>query len=246
MEQALADADRAVALAPELPDGHVVRGISRLSFKKDWAGAQADFEKALALSPGDSQVQIAYGRLMIAMGRVPEAIAASRKAVELDPLSSNAWDQLGRLHYGMGRYPDARQALDRALEISPDGDRARYHRGVTSLLEGKPLEALPFFRARGSAYGGVGIAMAQFSLGHARESQQAHDRLSGESAAGGAYQIAEVHAWRGDRDRAFAWLDRAAAQNDGGLNFLKLDPLISPLRTDPRYAALLAKLGLPP
>jgi serine/threonine-protein kinase len=245
MEQALADADRAVALAPELPDGHVVRGISRLSFKKDWAGAQADFEKALALSPGDSQVQIAYGRLMIAMGRVPEAIAASRKAVELDPLSSNAWDQLGRLHYAMGRYPDARQALDRALEISPDGDRARYHRGVTSLLEGKPLEALPFFRARGSAYGGVGIAMAQFSLGHARESQQALEDAIARYAQGAAYQIAEAYAWRGEKDKAFEWLDRAYDQHDGGLTFIKTDPLVASLVGDPRYVALMRKMGLP-
>ncbi len=245
-EQSRGYADQAIALAPELVDGYVVRGTGRLSFKKDWSGAQADFEKAIALSPGDANVQVGYGRMMIAMGRVPEAISASRKATELDPLSSVAWDQLGRLYYGVGQYPAAAKALDRGLEISPEADRVRFHRGVTSLLAGKPEEALGFFQHTGSAYGGVGIAMAEHSLGHARESQQALDKEIAEYAQGAGYQIAEVYAWRGEKDKAFEWLYRAYAQHDGGLTFIKTDPLVASLVSDPRYAALMKKMGLPP
>ncbi len=245
-EQSRADADQAVALAPELVDGYVARGTGRLSFKKDWSGAQADFAKALALSPGDADVQVGYGRMMIALGRVPEAIAASRKATELDPLSSIAWDQLGRLYYGVGKYPAAAKALDRALEITPASGRARYHRGVTSLLAGQLEDALRLFRQTGAAYGGVGVAMAQFSLGHARESQQALDQEIAQYAQGAGYQIAEAYAWRGEKDKAFEWLDRAYAQHDGGLTFIKSDPLVASLLADPRYAALMGKMGLPP
>ncbi len=246
MEQALADADHAISLAPELADGYVARGIARLSFRKDWAGAQADLGKALALNPGDTKVQAGYTRMMIALGRVPDAIAAARKASELDPLSSTAWDLVGRLYYASAQYPAAAEALDRALEISPDASRARYHRGVTSLLAGKPAEALAYFQHTGDGYGQAGVAMAEFSRGHARESQQALDQQIAEYAQGSAYQIAEVYAWRGEKDKAFEWLNRAIDQNDGGLTFIKTDPLIASLVKDPRYAALLTRMGLPP
>lgn len=245
MDRALADAGKAISLAPDLSDGYVSRGTGRLSFKKDWAGAQADFAKALALNPGDSSVQVAFGRMMIALGRIPEAITASRKATELDPLSSFSWDQLGRLYYAVGKYPAAAQALDRALEISPDSDMARFHRGVTSLLAGKAEEALAIFRKTGSAYGGAGIAMAEYTLGHASESEQALDQEIATYGQGAGYQIAEAYAWRGEKDKAFEWLDRAYAQHDGGLTFIKADPLLASVQGDHRFAAFLRKMGLP-
>ena len=245
MAQALADGSKAIALAPELVDGYVARGISRLAFKKDWGGAQADFEKALALNPGDSGVQVGYGRLMIALGRVPEAIAATRKATALDPLSANSWAQLGRLLNVTGQYPGARNALDRALEISPESEYSVFHRGMTDLLDGKAQQALPAFRKVVSAYSGAGIAMAEYSLGHARQSQQALDREIAVYSQGAAYQVAEVYAWRGEKDKAFEWLDRAHAQHDGGLSFIKADPLMASLRSDPRFPAFLEKIGLP-
>jgi TolB-like protein/cytochrome c-type biogenesis protein CcmH/NrfG len=244
MQQAMATADKAVTMAPELPDGYVTRGINRLSFNKDWAGAQADLEKALALNSSDSAAQIGYGRLLIALGKLPEAIAASRKSVDLDPLSAVAWSQHGRFLNASGQFTFARQALSRALEISPESEYSLFHLGETDLLEGKAQDALASFRQAG-AYGPAGMAMAQYSLGHATESQQALNEQIAKYAQGAAYQVAEVYAWRGEKDKAFEWLDRAYAQHDGGLSFFKADPLIAKLRSDPRYAAMLKKLGLP-
>jgi tetratricopeptide (TPR) repeat protein len=222
-----------------------VRGTSRLTFKRDWAGAEADFRKALALSPGASEVQGSYGRILIARGRVPEAIAASRKAIALDPLSADAWSQLGRLLNAVGQYGEARQALDRALEINPDSNIALFHRGMNSQLQGQYQEALAIYQRTGGGYGGAGVAMAEHSLRHGAESQQALNQEIAQFAQGAGYQIAEVYAWRGEPDQAFAWLERAYAQRDGGLTFIKADPLMKPLLRDPRFAALLAKLGLP-
>ncbi|MEO7938553.1 MAG: hypothetical protein ABIR55_08010, partial [Burkholderiaceae bacterium] len=76
-------------------------------------------------------------------------------------------------------------------------------------------------------------------------SQQALQQEIGKVDHQAAYQVAEAYAWRGQKDKAFEWLDRAFALNDGGLSFLKSDPLMASLVTDPRYAALLKKLGLP-
>ena len=88
--------------------------------------------------------------------------------------------------------------------------------------------------------------MAEHTLGNAGESQRALDELIAKYAHDSAFQIAEVYAWRGEADKAFEWLERAYVQHDGGLAFIKPDPLFQGLHTDPRYAAMLKKLGLPP
>ena len=87
--------------------------------------------------------------------------------------------------------------------------------------------------------------MAEHSLGHARESQQALDELCAKYAQEAAYQVAEAHAWRCEKDKAFEWLERAYQQRDGGLDYLKYDPLLASLRGDARYRALLRKMKLP-
>jgi len=245
MADALASAETAIRLSPGLPDGYLPRGILRMIFKRNWSGAEADFDKALALNPGDSAVQIAHGRLMIALGRLPEAIAAARKGVELDPLSPGAWVDLGRYLNADHQLAPAREALNRSLEISPESNYTLYHLGENALLAGKPEEALQVFRNTHGGYALAGVAMAEFSLGHAKESQHAIDGQIADFANGAAYQIAEAFAWRGDKDKAFEWLDRAYAQRDGGFTFIQGDPLIANLYEDPRYKAILAKLGLP-
>ena len=87
--------------------------------------------------------------------------------------------------------------------------------------------------------------MAEPTLGDAKASQQALDQLIASDAADAAYQIAEVYAWRGEKDRAFEWLERAYRQLDGGLASIKIDPLLASLRTDPRFTALLRRLNFP-
>jgi serine/threonine-protein kinase len=87
--------------------------------------------------------------------------------------------------------------------------------------------------------------LVEHTRGHAREAQAALDEVVRQAQHGAAFQIAEIHAWRGDSDRAFEWLDRAYAQRDAGVSFTKQSILFKSLRKDPRYAAFLKKLGLP-
>jgi serine/threonine-protein kinase len=243
-ERALDSARKAIELAPNLADGYVVRSFARVSYQRDWAGARADLEKALALNPSNSGAVISYARLMAAHGRLPEAIAASKKATEIDPILSLGWIQVGRYLAASGRLDEARPALDRALAISPDSDYARTHLGIVQLLTGDAAGAAATFRKTGGGYGSTGVAMAQFTLGDMAASQAALDESIARYAQASAYQIADAYAWRGESDKAFEWLDRAYAQNDGGLASIKIDPLLAKLRADPRYAAMVAKLGL--
>jgi hypothetical protein len=88
-------------------------------------------------------------------------------------------------------------------------------------------------------------AVALHSMGRRAESQAVLDRMLRGHADDGPFQIATVYAWRGEKEQAFAWLDRAMAARDGGIMDLRLDPLVQGLASDPRFAALLTRLHLP-
>jgi serine/threonine-protein kinase len=245
-QRAQAAAERAIALSPDLADGYAVRGFLRSSITWDWAGAQADFDKALTLDPGNSATQRRYGNLLWYLDRRPEAIVATRKAIELDPLSSGAWGNLGALLIANGQLPEARVALNRAIAINPESNLGNYHLGAVELLEGHAQEALTQFLRAGEPFSQFGRAIAEHTLGHAQEAQQALEELIAKYANGAAYQIADVFGWRGETDKTFEWLERAYAQHDGGIATIKADPLLKSVRGDPRLAAMVKKVGLPP
>ena len=248
LERAQAAADKAVTISPGEADGYAARGYIRFEKHWDWAAAQADYAKALALDPADSTVQRRYGQLLGSLGRLPEAIAATRKATELDPLSEPAWQSLDQLLIASGDSAGASEANRRALEIQPESTYALSDLGTLQLLENKAAEALATFRkvdVERVTFRLAGIAIAEHTLGHEKESQQALEELIAKRAQLSAYQIAEAFAWRGENGKAFEWLERAYQQRDGGLTTIKTDPLLASLSDDPRYKALLRKMNLP-
>ena len=173
-------------------------------------------------------------------------MAQSLRCLEIDPLSSVDWGNLGSYYTELGDFPRARSAFNRALEISPDNDYAAYELGLLELSEGHAEEALRRFEREPDEVRRLrGIAIAQHSLGHRRESDRALNDLVARARDRDPYQVARVHAWRGERERAVEWLERAYAQHDAKLRYLKADPLLRGLRGDPRFTALLRKVGLP-
>jgi TolB-like protein len=244
--RALAAADRAIAIDPVLAEGYEARGFLRFTINWDWAGAEADLSRAFALDPGSYRAYTCYACFLAGLGRLSEALEINKKAIELDPLSADTWFRRSTQLNAAGRLPEARKAATRALEISPEHAFAWFNLGVTSLLEGNPKAALAEFHRASKARREAGVAMAEHDLGHVKESQRALDALVAGYASTNAYQVAEVYAWRGERDAAFTWLERAHAQHDGTLVQLKFDPLLARLRPDPRFAAMLKKMGLPP
>lgn len=245
-QRALAAADRAIAIDPVLAEGYEARGFLRFTINWDWAGAEADLSRAFALDPGSYRAYTCYACFLAGLGRLSEALEINKKAIELDPLSADTWFRRSTQLNAAGRLPEARKAATRALEISPEHAFAWFNLGVTSLLEGNPKAALAEFHRASKARREAGVAMAEHDLGHARESQRALDALIAGYASTNAYQVAEVYAWRGERDAAFTWLERAHAQHDGILVQIKFDPLLTNLHTDPRFAAMVKKMGLPP
>jgi serine/threonine-protein kinase len=250
--QAIAAADRAVALAPDLAESWSARAWMRTSLSWEWEGARADFERALALSPRDANILLRQSHLLAVLGRLPEAIATVRKVIEIDPLYSWGWEWLAAYELGSGRPDRARDAAARALQVAPDHIYARMALGISDVLLGRPQEALAEFqREKSEVLRLSGTAVAQHALGDAAEEQRALDALRARFSETEPYQLAVVYAWRGDRDRALEWLERAVAQRGGRgvsrlrIRWIKSDPLLASVRGDPRYEGALRRMGLP-
>jgi serine/threonine-protein kinase len=184
-------------------------------------------------------------RLYAALGRLPEAMALERKIISFNPDYAEPWILMGFHSVAAGKYAEARVALARALKIRPDDSHASFHLGSSWLLEGKPQAALEAYQRGGGVFRLTGMALALHDAGREPESDELLRTLETRHGHTGAYQVAQVYAWRGDRDQAFAWLERAGEQHDAGLIYLKFDPLMAKLRDDPRYAAWLRRMKLP-
>jgi len=243
LQRASEVADQAVMLAPNAPEGYVARSVIRGDFLWDWTGARADIERALALDPNNAHALADYAELLGKLGMLPQSLATARRAVDVDPLSGEAWETLGSILRNDGQFAAAREAILRTEQLKPQAIHSGNRLAEIELLEGHPEQAMAIaVRAR---FPEIMISLAAYTLGRQDESQHALDTLIRKYPDILAYQIAEAYAWRGEPEQAFVWLDRAYAQHDGGLASLKVDPLLFKLRSDPRYAALLAKMGLP-
>ena len=134
-------------------------------------------------------------------------------------------------------------AWQHALDIYPGARWPNYLVGYLDLKEGQIEDARAHFRATDEPFRLTGTAMVEHILGHAPESEQALDTLKTKYTAGSAFQIAAVYAWRGEKDRAFEWLNRAYDQHDAGMPRLRYDPTLATLHDDSRFAALVKKMG---
>ncbi len=244
--RALEAAEKAVRLGPGLSDAHAVRATLR-AMAWDWQGAEADIARALALDPGDVRALRTRGWLLAAHGRIRESIEVEKRAGGLDPLNPAGWVNLASRHLALGEVGPAREALDLSREISPASQgMGRTQALLASLLSGEGEGALAIAQELPDERSRLwGAALAYHCMGHARASQHALDALASRFGERVAYPIAQVHAFRGAGDQAFAWLDKAFARHEVALESLQFDPLFLALHGEPRYAALLRRMDLP-
>jgi TolB-like protein/DNA-binding winged helix-turn-helix (wHTH) protein/Tfp pilus assembly protein PilF len=239
-------AEKALQLDPGLAEAHAAIGRIKRGYDWDWAGADAAFQKALALEPQNSVVLLGASSLQLSLGRFDEALALNRRAVEVDPLSVVAHMSLGMHAYYAGHQDVAVDAFQKSLAISPEGPETHYLLGLVYLARSQAQQALAEFeKIPAGSERAVGEALAYSALGKKAEADAAIVRLTNDFHEQAAYQIAEVYAFRGEADKAFEWLAIARSHKDAGLAAIKGDPLLKNLYKDPRYAAFLQKMGLP-
>ena len=244
---ALASADKAIALAPDLPNGYVRRGDLRFRVRWDWLGAQADLTRALELDPNKAGTLSVYAPMLFTLGRREQGLAMLRKALASDPLSANLWAVLARHLYmgAAGTRAEAKQAFERSREIDPQLLYVNFQLGNLLLGEGQIDEAIACYQRLPEHLKAAGMAMAEYTRGNEAASRQALAKLEKDFGIGFAFQIAQVHAWRGEKDQAFAALERAYQVHDAGMVRLPFDPGMNPLRDDPRFDELIRKMGFP-
>jgi len=235
--------ERALALDPSVAIAYSVRGRIQRHFDWDWAASEASYKQALALEPGNAHILVSAAWLQGTLGRWDEAVAMARRAVELDPLSEDSHEALVTMLRRAGRLEEARSAYKKWRELNPDlGEEDWY-----DVLRSRPQDALTRAdRREETGWRLHGRALAYHALGRKRESDAALGELI-KKHPDWYYQIAEVYAFRGEVDKAFVWLERAYDRRDPGLApHLKGDLFLKNIRSDPRYAALLQKMQLPP
>jgi TolB-like protein len=243
-QRARAAAERAIALAPSLPDGYWAREKLRTSYEYDWKGGESDLRMALAQDPNDVRVLGEYGAFLATFGRYDEALQKMHQSLALDPLSMPGWLGLAHLQLDLGQLSEAKDSANHVSMIAPDSERASGLNGEVALAEGRYTDVIKGLARSVSAWHQIGTAMAEYSLGHQGASQAALDELIARYGRTLAYQVAEVYGWRGDRDHAFSWLERAIRQHDGGMAYLRHDRYMKSLRTDPRYQSMLRTMNL--
>jgi eukaryotic-like serine/threonine-protein kinase len=245
-ESALAAAEQAVALAPGLAAGYSARGFLRAVYRFDFAGAQSDLDRAVALSPPEAVILHRSAVLLGVLGDLPAAIAAEKEALALDPLSEEICRRLGFFFVANQQFAEARPLYEKALVIAPNSDRALTNLAELDLLENQPQRALALFGQTGiEDFRLAGQAKTEYSLKNLAVSQRALEKLIAHSGKTTSGQIARVYAWRGEKSQALEWAERAYVQRDPGITWLKIDPDFRNLRAEPRYKALLRKMNLP-
>jgi TolB-like protein/DNA-binding winged helix-turn-helix (wHTH) protein/Tfp pilus assembly protein PilF len=237
--------ERALALNPNLPEAYVQMGRIKQQVDFDWAGADASFQRAVVLDPDNPETIRMAGFLAAILGRFDEALPLDRRALDLDPLNAHGWEGLGENEFLMGHLDEAAADCKKSLELNPDIWSSRTFLSQIYVMQGRPQDALPEIELiRYDAYRAFLYPIAYYALGRKKESDAALNVFVTKYHTDGAYQIAQVYAFRNQRDEAFDWLDRAFAQRDSGLIETKVDPLFKNLHGDPRFAAFLKKLNL--
>ncbi len=244
-ERARDAAQHALRLAPDLVEAHIELGLILEGHDWKWAAAGASFRRALELAPGDAHALRAAAGHARVLGRLDEALELIRRAIALDPLSARTHRQAALIYVMADRIDDAAAAFRLAIDLAPNAGLAHAFLAITRLMQGRNEEAVALAEAEShDVFRNVALAMIRHAQGRAAESEAALQTLIDGFGWTAAYQVAEVHAYRGDVEKAFEWLERAFAQRDPGVMFTATDRFLRPLQTDPRWQPFLQRMGL--
>jgi len=238
--------ERALALDPNLAEAYSQMGRLKKYVDFDWAGADESIRRAIALDPGNPEYLDQAASSALTFGRSDEALALARRAVELDPLNAASWHRRGEIEFYEGQLAGAEADVKKSLELSPDVFLGPVLLSRIYLMQGRPQDALPEIeRVRSDAVRTYLFALTYTVIGQEKQSEAALKELIAKYSRREAFLVAEVYAFRNQRDEAFVWLDRAFAQHEDDLPMTNLFPELKNLHGDPRYSAFLKKIHLP-
>lgn len=243
-------AGKALEADETLAEAHSSLGHAHLH-DFNWSDAGREFQRAIELNPNYANAHFYYANYLMAMGRKDEAIAEAQYALRLDPVSLPAGTNLSCALYHAGRCQEAAEQALKVLDIDPTFYRAQLELGRVYEQQGKYQRAIGAFRKAVSSSGRSSpylaeLAHAYAAAGKRREAVKLLQELRKISRKTyvPAHAIAVVFAGLGNRSQAFSWLSTACARRDGWMLFLKVNPRLAPLHSDPRFHKLLRRMGL--
>jgi len=253
MPKAKAAAARALEIEDRLGEAHISLGYVSYMYDWDWPAAGKHFEQALTLNPAYSRAHTFYPFYLSSLGRSEEALAVAKRSLDLDPASPAVSHSLGVQLYLARQFDQAIEQAHKTLELDPNFAISYELLGEVYVSGGMYREGLPELEKYSALSRGRAMSIALLGYAHARlgERSQALRLLEQLEAASKdrytpALSFAVVYAGLGEKDQAFAWLDKAYEERTSRLGYLKVEPLWDPLRSDPRFADLVRRLGLPP
>jgi tetratricopeptide (TPR) repeat protein len=243
-EEARAAANLALQLDPREPGGHAWLGNIHTCYDWDRAAAAREINTALQLAPNDVFVLTVAAKERLVVGAWTESLRLLNLAISVDPFQPFVFIIRGLLFQRINRTSDAKKDFRRVLEISPAWPRIHSRIADLLVVEGNPEAALAELQ-QDTPCSLKGLALVNHALKRHDESDAALARLVSQRASIAPMSIAAVYAFREQIEEAFEWLERAIAQKEVTTNYIKGDPLLSPLVADPRYARCLRKMNLP-
>jgi serine/threonine-protein kinase len=244
---AAALAERALALAPTLPSAHAALAAVAAA-QLDFARALAEFRKAVSANGSDAAILGDYGRFLGQLGLADQAFPVGERLIALDPLSGRSYSVPMVASFYSRRYANAVTFGKRVLTLLPGAGPALTETGDSLALLGKHAEARAIYAqaAPDDVFRITGEGILDERLGNHAASAGALQTIVRIYGAAASYQLAQLHAQRGELDEAFAALERGLRVRDSGLVTLLVDPFLDPIRTDPRFRQFCSKINFPP
>ncbi len=243
---------KALEIDEKLAEAHTSLFLANLFYDWDLPGAEREAKRALELNPGYATARQWYSFFLVMTGKQEEGLAEMRRALELDPLSLPFNVALATLLYFARRYNEAVEQFRKTLEMEPNFLWAHVFLGLTCAGLGLFKEAFAEFE-KGRVHKGNPLPIAGLGYAHALAGNRSDtmkvlaelDEFS-KRAYVPSYRVAAIHLALGEREQAFAWLEKAFEERTHWLVCLKVDPMFDPLRSEPRFQEMLRRVGLPP
>jgi adenylate cyclase len=253
MPKAKEAAQRALAIDNALGEAHTSLAYIAFFYDWDWAAAERGFKRALELNPNNADTHHWYSHFLMGQGRIEESLIQSKRALELSPYDILFNIHLGWHYLNARQYDQALDQIEKTLEMDKNFAQTYPWLGLILEQKGRYAEAIAAFQKAIKLFpGGSSIAEAELAhtyavLGNREEAQKIIAELQqlSKSKYVSSFQIAAIYAGLGEKDQAFAWLEKAYEERSDGLVNLKAEPRFDTLRDDPRFKALLAKMNFP-
>jgi len=243
---AASDAEKAVAVDPNLAEAHAALGWVRFFIEWKFDEGLAELRRAQQLWPWNPTASDLLARVVIYLGQFEEAEKMARQSIELDPLAYQPRISLARVLFAEGKLDETEAAARNAAELQPTAAGNHRFQVFAAIQRGDGEVALREAQLEpNEGYKRFELALAHHTRGERRAADEALAELIAKDRDFLAYQVAQVYAWRGENDKAFEWLQVSLDTHDTGTVSLLIDPLLRGLQHDPRYKSLLTKIGLP-